>query len=420
MASATVLIALGIPFTRIRFISVDARVLPASASARQVNDVAEPRSSRPTAPRRCEVVVGAPAGSPAGADAGGPDRSAAGRLGGRAARSPAGPRNVAALGRSRRTTRSATPPSSWCATSARIHEPFYVGVAGQTRRLRRPRAQPRRPPAGRAGGGRRRHADRAVPDDRLGGAADQGGADERAQPERGVRDPRADLPGRQPPGPARLPQRGGARRHPADLPVRGRASGWPPTTACSCSPGSRRRATAAPRTPRRWRSGSSGPGGSSPPRRCCSRWRSARSPPRKLVFIKELGLGAALAVLIDASIIRALLVPSLMELLGTWNWWAPRPLRRLHERIGLREGPPPGCALGPDLARRDPDQADRAKLDLALGRHRPLPAAPRDPGPVGQPDRGAAERGSPHSVAISGRSPSGTSPSPRRRARPGR
>jgi uncharacterized membrane protein YdfJ with MMPL/SSD domain len=60
----------------------------------------------------------------------------------------------------------------------------------------------------------------------------------------------------------------------------------------------------------------------------------------KLVFIKELGLGAALAVLIDASIIRALLVPSLMQLLGPWNWWAPRPLRRLHDRIGLRESGP--------------------------------------------------------------------------------
>ena len=60
----------------------------------------------------------------------------------------------------------------------------------------------------------------------------------------------------------------------------------------------------------------------------------------QLVFIKELGLGAALAVLIDASITRALLVPTLMELLGRWNWWAPGPLRRLHNRIGLREGGP--------------------------------------------------------------------------------
>jgi RND superfamily putative drug exporter len=59
-----------------------------------------------------------------------------------------------------------------------------------------------------------------------------------------------------------------------------------------------------------------------------------------VIFIKENGLGTALAVLIDASIIRALLVPSLMELLGRWNWWAPPPLRRLHARIGLAEGSP--------------------------------------------------------------------------------
>ena len=52
----------------------------------------------------------------------------------------------------------------------------------------------------------------------------------------------------------------------------------------------------------------------------------------KLVFIKELGLGTALVVLIDAFIIRPLLVPSLMVMLGKWNWWAPRPLRRLYAR----------------------------------------------------------------------------------------
>ena len=55
----------------------------------------------------------------------------------------------------------------------------------------------------------------------------------------------------------------------------------------------------------------------------------------EVIFIKEVGLGTALAVLIDATIIRALLVPSLMALLGRWNWWAPRPLRRLHSRLGL-------------------------------------------------------------------------------------
>jgi uncharacterized membrane protein YdfJ with MMPL/SSD domain len=55
------------------------------------------------------------------------------------------------------------------------------------------------------------------------------------------------------------------------------------------------------------------------------------------VFIKVLGLGTAIAVLLDATIIRALLVPSIMQLLGRWNWWAPRPLRRLYARIGLSE-----------------------------------------------------------------------------------
>jgi uncharacterized membrane protein YdfJ with MMPL/SSD domain len=57
----------------------------------------------------------------------------------------------------------------------------------------------------------------------------------------------------------------------------------------------------------------------------------------QILFVKENGVGTALAVLIDASIVRALLVPSLMELLGKWNWWSPRPLRRLHERFGVSE-----------------------------------------------------------------------------------
>jgi RND superfamily putative drug exporter len=60
----------------------------------------------------------------------------------------------------------------------------------------------------------------------------------------------------------------------------------------------------------------------------------------QIIFIKQLGVGTALAVLIDATIVRALLVPSLMQLLGDRNWWAPRPLARLHRRIGLSETAP--------------------------------------------------------------------------------
>jgi RND superfamily putative drug exporter len=58
----------------------------------------------------------------------------------------------------------------------------------------------------------------------------------------------------------------------------------------------------------------------------------------ELLVIKETGVALAVAVAIDATLVRMLLVPATMTLLGEWNWWAPAPLRRLHERIGLREG----------------------------------------------------------------------------------
>ncbi len=57
----------------------------------------------------------------------------------------------------------------------------------------------------------------------------------------------------------------------------------------------------------------------------------------KIVFLKEVGVGTAAAVLIDAFVVRALLVPSLMALLGRWNWWSPKPLAALHRRIGAAE-----------------------------------------------------------------------------------
>ncbi|AQS66524.1 MMPL family transporter [Streptomyces pactum] len=53
--------------------------------------------------------------------------------------------------------------------------------------------------------------------------------------------------------------------------------------------------------------------------------------------ILQIGLGLTLAVLIDATVVRMLLVPATMALLGRRAWWAPRPLRRAHERFGVRE-----------------------------------------------------------------------------------
>ena len=55
-----------------------------------------------------------------------------------------------------------------------------------------------------------------------------------------------------------------------------------------------------------------------------------------VVLIKTLGVGLAVAVLLDASLVRLTLVPAVMTLAGRWNWWLPAPLARLAERIGLR------------------------------------------------------------------------------------
>jgi RND superfamily putative drug exporter len=56
-----------------------------------------------------------------------------------------------------------------------------------------------------------------------------------------------------------------------------------------------------------------------------------------VVLIKSIGLGLAIAVALDATLVRALIVPAVMRLLGRANWWAPRPLARLHGRISLGE-----------------------------------------------------------------------------------
>jgi RND superfamily putative drug exporter len=56
-------------------------------------------------------------------------------------------------------------------------------------------------------------------------------------------------------------------------------------------------------------------------------------------FMMLFGAGLTLAVLMDATVVRGVLVPAFMRLAGRWNWWAPKPLARLHARIGLTDGP---------------------------------------------------------------------------------
>jgi RND superfamily putative drug exporter len=59
----------------------------------------------------------------------------------------------------------------------------------------------------------------------------------------------------------------------------------------------------------------------------------------EIVAMKQLGIGLAIAVIVDATVVRCLLVPATMKLMGRWNWWAPAPLARLHARIGITEAP---------------------------------------------------------------------------------
>jgi uncharacterized membrane protein YdfJ with MMPL/SSD domain len=55
--------------------------------------------------------------------------------------------------------------------------------------------------------------------------------------------------------------------------------------------------------------------------------------------IQMFGIGTGVAILMDATLVRGVLVPAGMQVLGWAAWWAPRPLRRLHDRVGLREAP---------------------------------------------------------------------------------
>jgi RND superfamily putative drug exporter len=57
-------------------------------------------------------------------------------------------------------------------------------------------------------------------------------------------------------------------------------------------------------------------------------------------FMRTFGVGLTLAVLVDATLIRMVLVPAVMHVMGGWNWWAPRPLVRLHQWIGISESGP--------------------------------------------------------------------------------
>jgi len=77
--------------------------------------------------------------------------------------------------------------------------------------------------------------------------------------------------------------------------------------------------------------------------------------------VKEFGLALAIAVAIDATLVRCILVPATMTLLGQANWWAPAPLRRLHQRLGLHKTPAHPASLAGPPATDAPATADLSR-----------------------------------------------------------
>src|SRR5262249_15901477 len=108
--------------------------------------------------------------------------------------------------------------------------------------------------------------------------------------------------------------------------------------------------------------------------------------------VKEFGLALAIAVAVDATLVRCILVPATMTLLGPANWWAPAPLRRLHRHLGLHETPAhPVGGTGTPAAQPPPPPA-------------PSPSPPHPP-----------NRTPPHARTRTGPAP----PVPARRSHPG-
>jgi RND superfamily putative drug exporter len=80
------------------------------------------------------------------------------------------------------------------------------------------------------------------------------------------------------------------------------------------------------------------------------------------VPVQAIGLGLLLAVALDATVVRLLLVPATMTVAGRYNWWAPAPLRRLHTRLGLHDGAPPETAAGPPVPQPATAGANRSRV----------------------------------------------------------
>ena len=172
------------------------------------------------------------------------------------------------------------------------------------------------------------------------GAA-QGARPQRLEPHRHVRRHGLGVPTRPrcrpaatspPPAPSTRPCRSSCSASP---------SGCPWTTRCSSSPGSRRSTTTGRPPPPPWPDGLERTGRIVTSAAALLAVVFLSFATSSVSFIKLFGIGLTLAVLMDATLIRGILVPAFMRLAGNANWWAPKPLRAIYDRIGISESGDP-------------------------------------------------------------------------------
>ncbi|MEV6301957.1 MMPL family transporter [Actinoplanes sp. NPDC051861] len=97
--------------------------------------------------------------------------------------------------------------------------------------------------------------------------------------------------------------------------------------------------------------------------------------------VQQIGLGLAIAVLVDATVVRMLLVPASMAVLGRWAWWAPPPLRRLHDRFGLRESTETAGAVSAGPKREIGEGSQNGRSERPADGHGDGPGAGPGDGP---------------------------------------
>jgi RND superfamily putative drug exporter len=106
-----------------------------------------------------------------------------------------------------------------------------------------------------------------------------------------------------------------------------------------------------------------------------------------LSFMKMFGIGTALAIVIDATVIRGVVVPAFLRVAGDLNWWAPGPLKRLHARIGVSEAPAGAPPVRDDETLRLPQVRTPEPDTIRL----PAPPPRRDEDTVRLPPKRAPE-----------------------------